>query len=253
MLRLHVRVLHLFVLMLNLLLFGVAPYPAFALSPLNDTGFVNCYEYDDDYNTKERPCPILDFPRQDGDLGRDVTNNNPTDGHAGFSFTKIGANGETLPASAKAWSCVRDNTTNLIWEVKTTDGGLRDMGWEYTWYNPDPYTNGGYAGARSTVFCGSDGCDTLAYVRDVNKEGLCGATDWRLPTMSELLSIVTYDRGNPSVDMDYFPNMQTALYWTSSPNAMNGQGAWVVIFDTGRTSIDYKMLSHPVLLVRDGK
>jgi len=35
------------------------------------------------------------------------------------------------------WACTKDNDTGLIWEVKTTDGGLRDMNERYTNYTSD--------------------------------------------------------------------------------------------------------------------
>jgi hypothetical protein len=107
--------------------------PIQAAGPLNDTGIVTC----GDASNNELPCPVADYPGQDAEYGRDVTHNDPSDGHAGFSFTKLDANGSDLPASATDWSCVRDNVTGLIWEVKTDDGGLRDQDWKYTWYNPD--------------------------------------------------------------------------------------------------------------------
>ena len=40
---------------------------------------------------------------QDGQLGRDTTDNDDSDGHAGFSFTKLDANGNSLPASSATW------------------------------------------------------------------------------------------------------------------------------------------------------
>ena len=63
---------------------------------------------------------------QDGMKGRDAnaaTNIND-DGRLGFSFTAV--NG----------GCVQDNVTGLMWEVKTTDGGLRDWTKTYTNYSP---------------------------------------------------------------------------------------------------------------------
>ena len=46
-------------------------------------------------------------------------------GVAGFDFTRLNANGSTHTGSVyatSAWSCVRDNHTGLIWEVKTDKG-----------------------------------------------------------------------------------------------------------------------------------
>ena len=114
---------------------------------LNDTGL----DWWADGDTNFLTSPPAGYPGQDASHGRDATQDNDADGHAGFSFTKLDANGKALAASAATWSCVRDNVTGLIWEAKTDDGGLRDKDWTYTWYNPDPATNGGSAGLRRTA------------------------------------------------------------------------------------------------------
>ncbi len=36
-------------------------------------------------------------------------------------YTKLDAAGNDLPTGATEWTCVRDNDTGLIWEVKTDD------------------------------------------------------------------------------------------------------------------------------------
>ena len=41
-------------------------------------------------------------------------------------YTKLDAQGNELPKSASSWSCVLDNRSGLVWEVKTNDGGARD-------------------------------------------------------------------------------------------------------------------------------
>ncbi|CAM5224745.1 hypothetical protein [Alishewanella longhuensis] len=102
-------------------------------------------------------------------------------GAAGFDFTKLDANGNDLPESAKlnGAGAVRDNHTGLIWEEETgNDGGLRDMNHTYTWYNPDMNSNGGDAGFQyNTETCIENTCDTYSYVTSVNKVTLCGANN----------------------------------------------------------------------------
>ena len=66
--------------------------PVTASSPLNDTGITTC----SDENTNGLSCPVSGYPGQDGEHGRDVTHNDDSDGHAGFSFTKLDANGNPL-------------------------------------------------------------------------------------------------------------------------------------------------------------
>ncbi|WP_201245704.1 DUF1566 domain-containing protein [Halochromatium salexigens] len=214
------------------------PTPPVAAYPLNDTGIDWCA----DGNSNFLDCPVAGYPGQDAEYGRDVTHNNPSDGHAGFSFTKLDADGRDLPADASDWSCVRDNVTGLIWEVKTDDGGLHDKDDRYNWYNTDPSTNGGfegYADYHGIICDGYDSNDpasyynTQAFVERVNQRSLCGARDWRLPSRHELLSIVSNDRTGPAIDTDYFPNTVSSRFWSSSPYAYGSHSAWYVNFNHG--------------------
>ncbi len=62
-------------------------------SALNDTGVTYCA----DLFSSDRSCPVNRFPGQDAEHGRDVTQNDDSDGQAGFSFTKLDAGVTTCP------------------------------------------------------------------------------------------------------------------------------------------------------------
>jgi hypothetical protein len=212
----------------------------------NDTGITTC----SNATTNNLPCPVSGFSTQDAQSGRDVTNNDDSDGHAGFSFTKISSTGSSLPASATSWNCVKDNVTGLIWEIKTTDGGLHDQKYTYTWFEPDSTKNGGSAGTQNGGTCNGSQCDTNAYVGAVNAVGYCGYKDWRMPTTEELFSIVSLERYNPSVDTSYFPNTQQSWFWASSTLVTYSFNAWRVDFSNGGTGVNENQNSHYVRLVR---
>lgn len=216
--------------------------------PLNDTGITWGGSYPSGNNAD---CTGETIAAQDCSLGRDVTHNDDSDGHAGFSFTKLDMNGNTLPASAADWSCVRDNVTGLVWEVKTDDGGLRDTDNTYTWYNPDPDTNGGSAGTANGGACVGSDCDTTSYVGAVNAlpQALCGYRDWRMPWKEELRSIVDYGRYNPTIDTAHFPRERSSFVWSGSPYAGNSNYAWYVNFNDG-SDHSYNRNSWRVRLVR---
>jgi len=229
-----------------------------AIGILNDTGIDWCANETQNFLA----CPVDGYLGQDAQSGRDVTNNDDSDGHAGFSFTKLDGNGNPLAAGAATWSCVRDNVTGLSWEVKTDDGGLRDKDWTYSWYNPDAATNGGSPGYAG----GSPGyadygnncfnparCDTQKYVADVNAQGLCGAHDWRLPDLRELLSIVSNDRVNPAIDTTYFPNTLASSVLSASPYAYDPISALNVHFYFGSVGDGHKGNVCSVRLVRGGQ
>ncbi len=233
---------------------------------VNDTG-ITAYGNNSSSALTSEPA---DFPGQDASYGRDAEARAGTltkvgGGNAGFDFTKIDANGNTLPATAATWSCVRDNVTGLVWEMKTDDGGLHDKDWTYTWYNSTGVNDGGSAGTAAGGSCGGTvaaGCDTEKFVAAVNASGLCGATDWRLPSRNELLNIVDNSRLNPAIDINYFPNTSYSNFWSSSPCAANDplyHCAWSVDFGIGRVSGSYTVYDyssygiHEVRLVRGGQ
>ncbi len=180
---------------------------------LNDTGYTYCA----DTNNTWLSCPQAGYPNQDGDLGRDVTHNDDSDGRDGFSFTKLDSSGaalvdQTLDYSTAPWDCVRDEVTGLYWEVKTprTDSSnLRSAGQTFTWYRTDIAF-----GTENGGVC-ADGlsCDTEKYVAAMNAANLCGFNDWRLPTVNEAFSIAIVG-STLAPDRLYFPNLGVDS-WTS--------------------------------------
>lgn len=245
------------------------------MGALSDTGQFHC----SDGVNPDLSCPVSGFPGQDGEYGRDALARSVRlpkvgGGEAGFDFTKLGANGEPLAIQNREWSdgghetdglqwsCVRDNFTGLVWEVKTTEG-LRNKNHIYTWYSSDPNTNGGSEGAQDGGFCSGSRCDTQGYVQAVNELGLCGASDWRMPTRMELISIrhLGQERGTPTIDLHYFPNTADDDYWSGSslPNVTSVSPidssvttAYASSFTGGWGSLKSKSDQERVRLVRGG-
>ncbi|MDZ3824099.1 MAG: DUF1566 domain-containing protein [Pseudoxanthomonas sp.] len=199
-------------------------------------------------------------------------------GRAGFDFTKLDAGGQPLaiqdqawlrdgdgfdagdPAAGTRWHCVRDNATGLVWEVKTrrAPADLFDSAWTYSWYSsavrPDGTANGnngGDAGGANRGTCldrhdpvdnpSGNFCDTAGYVAAVNAAGLCGASDWRMPTRAELAGLLDLGSRAPAIDTHYFPNVPgdwgnpnvpPNITWTGTPAAFS-DSAWSVYFEFG--------------------
>ncbi len=221
---------------LSLILICALGMPTLAQSaPLNDTGMDWCGNNE----AMHLDCPQATHPGQDAEFGRDLLAKQGKlakkgGGQAGFDFTKLDQEGKPLPANAKEWSCVLDNHTGLMWEVKTTDGGLQDKGNTYTWYMSDSKINGGYAGFQDGGKCKGSRCDTEGYVETFNKQGLCGHNDWRLPRMEELRSIINYGRSFPAIDTDYFPNTPLRRAWAIETWSQRTQDAFAMNFQSGR-------------------
>ena len=226
---------------------------------LNDTGVTasQCYQAGSDVLLSCTSAAAIALnPAQDGMVGRDATpaSNSAADGKLGFTYTKISASGQTLAASATSWSCVKDNLTGLVWEVKTNDGGLRDSAKTYT--NVDSTATDQLAtGTNPTQTQIDADSNSVGFKNAVNAASLCGAADWRLPTAKELESLVDYGVlfPGPMIDAAWFPYTPGDAFWSSSPYVGYANSAWYVNFSDGFVLNAGRHFALPVWLVRAGQ
>jgi hypothetical protein len=100
---------------------------------------------------------------------------------------------------------VKDNQTGLEWQAQ-------DDATDHTW-NTDP------AMANSA----QNYCKSLS---------LAGKSDWRLPSLKELQTLIDDRAASPAIDSTFFPAVQNRFYWTSTPQGFAGD-AWAVDFGFG--------------------
>jgi len=127
-----------------------------------------------------------------------------------------------------------DNVTGLMWVT-------------------NPMTDAGFKGPQTWESALTSCTVTL------NGMAYAGYTNWRLPNVRELTSIVKYGATTaPRINTTAFPNTKTESYWTST--SISSTLAWPVYFgysysiDFNRSIEDYqwKVMSHYVRCVRGG-
>jgi hypothetical protein len=86
-----------------------------------------------------------------------------------------------------------------------------------------------------------------------NIEALLGESDWRLPNIQELASLVEFACNSPSINETQFPNTRLTYYWSSSVVANSGSYAWNVNFNNGYDGGHNRRGVYRVRLVRGGQ
>ena len=95
-------------------------------------------------------------------------------------------------------------------------------------------------------------------LEEAEDSNFAGYTDWRVPNVKELQSIVNYEKYDPAISTDVFPNTEsfhkfndTISYWSSTPASRNH--IYSVRFDVGIIYLATYDWNYPlyVRLVRD--
>jgi alpha-tubulin suppressor-like RCC1 family protein len=80
-----------------------------------------------------------------------------------------------------------------------------------------------------------------------------GHTDWRIPTVNELLTIVEYKNYRPATNTVIFPNADSPPFWSGSPYPNRASMAWEVDFFSGEAYEGPRSEGNFVRLVREGQ
>ncbi len=177
------------------------------------TGQTKCYD-----GTSEQPCPVTGFPGQDGDHQKGVS-------WPGPRFTDHGD------------GTVTDNLTGLIWLTNANC----------------PNTTRQWSTALTDVAqLNTDGTMNGNNCNDTSNGG-GHQTDWRLPNVKELQSLIDFGNVSPALPTGHpFSGLQSSYYWSSTTLAGIPSCAWDVLMGLGYVSYDSKTYSIYVWPVRGG-
>jgi len=165
------------------------------------------------------------------------------------SCTGTGQDGELRAGATLAYvdngdGTITDSNTGLMWEKLSDDGTIHDWKNMYAWDNA-------FVVKIATLNGGG---------------GFAGHTDWRVPNIKELQSIVNYELPYPGPMVTTAFNTgcsapcavtacsctQSHYYWSSSSNASNPNNAFVVHFNNGYEDASSKTNLSYVRAVRGG-
>ena len=94
-----------------------------------------------------------------------------------------------------------------------------------------------YAGACPADDDAGDGCTyahAQAYCTSLNLVSLGGlSSGWRLPSLVELISIVNFTDGTPTIDTSPFPGTPLTSFWTNTRDAADPTQSWALSFANG--------------------
>jgi len=174
--------------------------------------------------------------RTDGNIGTITCDG--TTGQDGDSNMQSGMAHSSSRFTDNSDGTITDNSTGLIWLKNANCAGKAN-----TWGN------------------------ALIYVAQLNTDGTinsnnCGdssnsgthQTDWRLPNIKELHSLVDFQNTNPALpSVNPFLSVKPNGYWSSTSNAGYSDYAWGIFLYLGGAGSDKKIVSNYVWPVRGGQ
>ena len=109
----------------------------------------------------------------------------------------------------------------------------------------------------SGIGCFTGTASTFTWQAALNAAATIGAykgfSDWRLPNVKELRSLVEECRFGPAINEFAFPNSPASIFWSGSPVAGGPPYAWTVYFLVGFANFDLRSNAIQVRLVRAGQ
>lgn len=133
-----------------------------------------------------------------------------------------------------------NNKTRFITKTLDGDDVVIDLATGLMWA-----ADGNAAGCKNGSITTWGGALSYAEALD-----FAGFTDWRLPNIRELFSIVDFGRYNPAIDETFFRSTYSEEYWSSTTFTDYTGAAWYILFTVGLTTYQAKYQPNRLRCVR---
>ncbi len=154
-----------------------------------------------------------------------------------------------LATAASAWGA---------WQVDGANGTVTDdvtgLMWDQSIFAGTACVNGEIEELSTKFYNWSPALQTAVTANVCHYKG---HSDWRLPNIQELGSLIDWSRSNPAIDSGAFPDTPVGRFWSSTSQISSGTHAWNVGFFDG--TVDTAPISnvsayrYQVRLVRGGR
>lgn len=136
-----------------------------------------------------------------------------------------------------------DKDTGLMWEVKTKENIEHRYVWSEEWIKDAKYPE-----------CLTDSVkDAFAYAKKLNELNYAGFSDWRIPTIKELETLLRKEKNNDTYAKLSLSKNCSGYYWSSTTYEGYKDVAWYVDFSDGYVGGNCKYLKNNVRCVRAGQ
>jgi hypothetical protein len=197
------------------------------------------------------------------------------DGHTGLTWEMKGA---------PFFHTFHGEDADEVEEMEYTKNHYNNSNGLFRWYNADDNVNGGSKGGvnknelSGNVLAANGvcmfppketplydatvtqrGCTTDKYVSVINRKGLCGNIDWRLPTITELQTLLIYEDNHRPIDNEYFSHTESSdaaqdardfTYLSATPSVDNDASVWCLSLKDRQIKLCNKTEAHHIRLVR---
>lgn len=162
--------------------------------------------------------------------------------------------GMSVAAATNAQVCKDTSiqqTTDPDQFVVHGDGAVTDAETGLMWTTcsvGQSYSNGSCKGSASSM----SWTQALQQAQIINGAGgIAGQSDWRLPNIKELGSLVEFQCHSPAINLSVFPDTPSGTYWSSTPDIRDGKQARSIYFVDGSDLTPDVSSGRYIRLVRD--